>query len=153
MLNKRERFTGPFTGNTCHWSNSKLLRKRSIISGSASASISSRTASPLRRLCNSVRTDSSRFRDSSSARYKLLFRVTRNAADDTKSYPWYILAAWYATRSARNMKSSVSSDGRRTRRGSARGTVTTPVYVREERLRRRKRNATLNALLITRGNG
>src|SRR5260370_15279629 len=57
MLNRRGRFTGPSTRITCHGSRPKLVRRRSVISGSASASISRRTASPLRRLCNSVRTE------------------------------------------------------------------------------------------------
>src|SRR5581483_8877517 len=86
-LNSRDRLTGPFVLKTCQVSSSKLVRRRSTISGSASASISRRTASPRRRLCSSVRTDSSRLRASSSARYRLLLRVTRKAAAETISYP------------------------------------------------------------------
>ena len=45
--------TGPSPRKTWSSSSSKLTRRRSTISGSAPASISRRTASPLRRLCSS----------------------------------------------------------------------------------------------------
>ena len=75
----RLRFTGPGVRYTCQSSSSNTVCNRLTISSLAPVSSSSRTASPLRRLCSSVRTLSSTERDSSSCKYRLLLRVMRKA--------------------------------------------------------------------------